>query len=275
VPRFAGRGFATLVLAMIVAVLGGAGSALAATRPTGAWGTTSQNIVRKTVTLSSGRQFDIQYAQPTWRLAPLIVMLPGLNQSSAQLDSAAQADAFGRAHGVTIVYGQPMPASDGLPAWNAGSCCESQGTDDLTYLRDVVTTAEQLTSIDPHRVYIVGMSNGGMMALQALCAEPDLFAAAVSVAGPYLGSTCARPTWLHLAGTADTIVPVRGGRSSVPSVCACLFPATTTEAQRFRGAQVQLVSGANHTWPQATDNTWRFDGMQRAWSYLQPLSLPS
>ena len=106
-----------------------------------------------------------------------------------------------------------------------------------------------------HRVYVVGMSNGGMMALQALCSEPDLFAAAVSVAGPYLGTICPRHTWLHLAGTADTIVPIHGGNSAVASVCTCTFPATTTEAQRFPGAQVRLVTGANHTWPQATDNS--------------------
>lgn len=273
-PRHAGKSVATLLLTLIVTVLVGAGPALAASRPTGRWGTTSQNIVRKTVTLSSGRQFDVQYAQPTWRPEPLIVMLPGLNQTPAQLDSVAQAYAFGRAHGATIAYGQAAPATDGLAAWNAGSCCESQGADDLTYLRDLVATTEQFTSVDPHRVYVVGMSNGGMMALDAVCAEPDVFAAAVSVAGPYLGTTCAHPTWLHLAGTADTIVPVRGGSSSVPSVCACTFPATTTEAQRFHGAQVQLVDGANHTWPEANDSTWKFDGMQRAWAYLQPLSLP-
>jgi predicted peptidase len=116
------------------------------------------------------------------------------------------------------------------------------------------------------------MSNGGMMALDAVCAEPDIFAAAVSVAGPYLGTSCGHPAWLHLAGTADTIVPVRGGRSSVLSLCGCTFPATTTEAQRFHGAQVQLVPGANHTWPQAGDRSWGFDGMARAWTYLQPSS---
>jgi hypothetical protein len=76
---------------MIVAVLAGAGTALAASRPTGPWGTTSQNFVRSTLTLPSGRQFDVQYARPQWRPAPLILMLPGLNETSAQLDSAAQA----------------------------------------------------------------------------------------------------------------------------------------------------------------------------------------
>jgi poly(3-hydroxybutyrate) depolymerase len=269
--RFARRGLIAGLLTLIVTVLAGAGTAMAATRPTGKWGTTSQNIPRRTIMLASGRQFDIQYPQPAWSPKPLIVMLPGLNQTPAQLDAVAQGNAFARTHGVTIAYGYPVAAASGKPAWNAGNCCEHQTADDVTYLSDVVTAAEQITSIDPTRVYVVGMSNGGMMALRALCDRPDIFAAAVSVAGPYLGTTCTRPTWLHLAGTADSIVPVSGGPAPF---CGCTFPATTTEAKRFPGAQVQLVNGANHTWPQVDDHTWRFDGLTRAWTFLQTQTLP-
>lgn len=103
------------------------------------------------------------------------------------------------------------------------------------------------------------------MALTALCAAPDVFAAAVSVAGPFLGSSCARPKWLHLAGAADSIVPVQGGYETF---CSCILPATTTEAQRFPGSTVQISANANHTWPEVGDGSWNFDGITRAWAYL-------
>ena len=84
-------------------------------RPIGPWGTSSQNVVRNTITLRSGRQFDVQYSRPTWRPAPLIVMLPGLNQTPALFEAATQAYAFGRTNGITIAYGYPAPPPAACP----------------------------------------------------------------------------------------------------------------------------------------------------------------
>ena len=135
---------------------------------------------------------------------------------------------------------RPSPLVAGRRAWNAGICCALALRNDVGYLVDVVNAVSQAVPVDATRVYVVGFSNGGMMALRAICSAPDVFAAAGSVSGPFLGTTCARPIWRHIAAAADPIVPVFGGISAaapelgvVRDWCGCTWPATTTEQARY------------------------------------------
>lgn len=173
--------------------------------------------------------------------------------------------------GVTVnevAGGQPATTR----AWNAGPCCGGASGDDVAYLRRVVAAVEGRIPVDRSRVYVLGLSNGGMMATRAICDAPDLFAAAGTVAGPYLGQQCARPVWLHLHGGSDPIVPYTGGRSpGVPSLgiakdwCRCAFPSSQTEAARLHGyVSVTYVPAGLHTWP-TLDGPWRMDGNTVLW----------
>jgi poly(3-hydroxybutyrate) depolymerase len=161
-------------------------------------------------------------------------------------------------------------------AWNAGFCCAGASGDDVSYLRHVVAAAERSTPVDLRRVYVVGLSNGGMMATRAICEAPELFAAAGSVAGPYLGTRCGRPVWLHLHGGNDPVVPFAGGVP--PGVagydvradwCHCRFPASATETARF-GPYVaaRLYPTGTHSWP-TTTGVWHLDGNGALWSMLK------
>jgi poly(3-hydroxybutyrate) depolymerase len=162
-------------------------------------------------------------------------------------------------------------------AWNAGDCCGASNADDVTYLRHVVTAVARQTKIDLRRVYVIGLSNGGMMALRAICDAPTVFAAAGSVAGPYLGTTCARPVWKHLHGALDPVVPYLGGVSPgstflsvTPDWCLCTFPDSTTEPARFSPATVSVTIVANgvHDWPKLHDGAWDLDGNAALWSFV-------
>ncbi len=164
-----------------------------------------------------------------------------------------------------------------LRAWNAGDCCGASTADDVTYLRHVVTAVAKQTKIDLKRVYVIGLSNGGMMALRAICDAPSVFAAAGSVAGPYLGTTCARPIWKHLHGALDPVVPYLGGvppGSTFLSVaqdwCLCSFPNSTTEPARFSPATVSvtIVKNGVHDWPRLKDGAWNLDGNAALWSFI-------
>jgi dienelactone hydrolase len=161
-------------------------------------------------------------------------------------------------------------------AWNAGFCCAGAAGDDVTYLRHVVAAAVRSTRVDMRRIYVVGLSNGGMMAIRAICEAPELFAAAGSVAGPYLGSRCGRPAWLHLHGGSDPVVPFSGGvppgvpgYGVLPDWCHCRFPASATEPARF-GPYVatRFYRAGTHSWP-TPGSVWRLDGNATLWSALK------
>lgn len=224
---------------------------------------------------------------------PLVLALHGLGSTGAAFAQLTGLSAFADQHGFAVAYpdAHPAPHVLGLTrgssansgrAWNAGDCCGDASANDVAYLVDVVAAAAQHTKIDKHRVYVIGLSNGGMMALRAICDAPTVFAAAGSVAGPYLGQTCRRPVWRHLHGGADPVVPFHGGISpgsaylGVPANwCGCSFPDSATEPQRFSKTTVSVVfiNHGLHTWPKPADGSWNLYGNQNLWSYISRYSL--
>jgi len=86
---------------------------------------------------------------------------------------------------------------------------------------------KQYYAVDPKRVFAVGVSNGGFMALGLACAASDVFAGVVSYAGagPTDASKCnpKEPVAiLQIHGTADTTVPYAGG-----TLAASVHPGVT------------------------------------------------
>jgi polyhydroxybutyrate depolymerase len=81
---------------------------------------------------------------------------------------------------------------DGVRTWNAGGggdvacvsgrACE-EDVDDVSYIDTVVAEVSRATLIDPARIYVVGMSNGGAMAHRLACERSTVYAAVASVAG--------------------------------------------------------------------------------------------
>ena len=105
--------------------------------------------------------------------------------------------------------------------WNAGSfpaaAAEAKKPDDIGFLRKVLDDIATVANIDKQRVYVVGMSNGGMMAYRAAAEMSDRFAAMASVTG-----TLVIDSWtpkhpmpvLEIHGTKDGLVPFEGTKKS-------------------------------------------------------------
>jgi poly(3-hydroxybutyrate) depolymerase len=200
---------------------------------------------------------------------PLVVALHGWRNRPAALAASSGLAAFADAHGVLLAYGVGLGGS-----WNAGSCCgpaAATGVDDVAYLADVVAAVTARHLVDRRRVYVLGFSNGGMMAERAACERPDLFAAAGSVAGPLLVD-CASPLpvrFAHIHGLADTTVPYLGGflagaHLELPSTAA--LPGLV--AGQVPGSTVELVpvAGMGHRWP--TLRAHGLDGTATLWALL-------
>ena len=181
-----------------------------------------------------------------------------------------------------------------LLTWNAGSCCgfaSSKDVDDVEYVRQLLDELAQRYRVNPRRVYLAGLSNGGMMCYRLADALSDRIAAIAIVAGTHLGDPPSpeRPVpVLHFHGTKDKLVPFDGGSDfrwspqyGFPGAreCAAMWAeanrceakpqikkledehdndGTTVSIERYApradGAEVVLyvIDGGGHTWPGRT-----------------------
>jgi polyhydroxybutyrate depolymerase len=103
-------------------------------------------------------------------------------------------------------------------SWNAGGCCRTAttlGMDDVSFLEALVSDMKLRPEVDADSVFMAGDSNGGMMAYRYACTNPSTVVSIASVNGTNV-SDCdptAGTDVLHIAGTADQVVPYEGGRS--------------------------------------------------------------
>jgi len=151
--------------------------------------------------------------------APLILALHGGGGNPEQFASAS---GLARA-AVRAGYAVAFPAGTGrradrLLTWNGGYCCGSaarRGVDDMGFLKQVIADAAGRFGVDGSAVYLTGMSNGAIMAETFAASNPDRVRAVAGVAGTMDTSrTRVRgpvPV-LIVHGTADTMVPYRGGQ---------------------------------------------------------------
>lgn len=230
---------------------------------------------------------------PDLEPVPLVLVLHGLYNDAQTADAASGFDEIADSEKVAVVYPYGLNGS-----WNAGTCCgasSAKGVDDVGFLAHLVQLVSAVRPIDSSRVYIAGFSNGGMMAVKAGCARPDVFAAAASVAGT-LQASCAgdgRFSALFLNGTSDRTVPFDGMRYSrflgtqltpVPRAAAvvasrdgCRLRTASRLGQvtrtRFSGCdagtavEMYAVAGMGHTWPRSDKQG--VDGGRIVWDFLR------
>jgi polyhydroxybutyrate depolymerase len=142
----------------------------------------------------------------------LIVVLHGGFGNGAIAARTGRWDAAAERHGYVAVYPEGLTRS-----WNAGGCCGPAMRNDVDDVGFVVALTEQLVDeldVDPDRVFVTGISNGGMMSYRLACEASDTFAAAAPVAATLVVDGC-RPSQpvslLHIHGLADRNVPFDGG----------------------------------------------------------------
>ena len=156
--------------------------------------------------------------------APLLLVLHGSSLDGAKMRgwTGYEFDQQADQHGFAVVY------PDGYQGnWND---CRTEVTfparqeniDDMGFLRALIKRMQQQHGIDPARVYLFGLSNGGQMAFRVALEAPDLVAGiavagsnlftAATLACPLTGPT---PPVLLIAGMADPISPYAGGRVTI------------------------------------------------------------
>jgi len=169
------------------------------------------------------------------RPAMLVISLHGFSSRPEGQEFFAGWEEIADREGFLLVY----PQGTRFPLrWNASSVPGPDAADDLQFIHDLLADMAGMFAIDPARIYVNGMSNGGAMAHRLACEMADVFAAAGVVAGPILSSPggCqpARPVPIvGFYGTEDPIVAYEGG---------VLSEAAARRMYRLDGGLARLLS---------------------------------
>ena len=219
-------------------------------------------------------------AKPT----PVVVVLHGAGTNGKIMEHFCGMTEQSDKSGFIVVYPNGTGTGKTFLTWNAGDFPPALGKrpDDIAYLNKVLDDLQTAVKVDAKRVYVAGMSNGGMMAYRCGHEMSARVAAIASVTG-----TIVVKDWqpkhpmpvLQIHGTKDSLVPFEGTKDKFlkfPSIesgmkiCAkfngCDPEPKITELPKTKdkyrvekhdfgkgknGAEVVLyvVEDGGHTWP--------------------------
>ncbi|HXY94570.1 MAG TPA: PHB depolymerase family esterase, partial [Acidimicrobiia bacterium] len=120
----------------------------------------------------------------------LVIVLHGAGATAKEVERRYHWDPLADREGFAVAYPQAI-----LRRW------DETGTGDVDFLRTLITDVSARTPIDPARVYVTGISNGGVMTYRAGCA----LAGTVAAIGPVAA-------WFPdcLPATAVSVIHIHG-----------------------------------------------------------------
>lgn len=147
-------------------------------------------------------------------LLPLVFMLHGGAGSPETYMELTSFNDKAREEGFYVIYpgGTGLRSRiDNILTWNAGHCCGAalrNNHDDVGFFRDMIALVTDELAIDTNRIYVAGLSNGGMMAYRLAAELSDLFAAAAVSSGSIGGYLPRDPDTLIMPPQPENAVPI-------------------------------------------------------------------
>ncbi|MBW6473769.1 MAG: hypothetical protein K0B14_11625 [Anaerolineaceae bacterium] len=207
---------------------------------------------------------------------PLVISIHGFAEWPAHQMNLSHWNELADEGNFIVVY----PRGSGFPLrWRTNGLGESLL--DVQFIADLIDSLEEDYNIDPRRIYVNGLSNGGGMSFQLACKLSDRIAAFGGVSGAYVlaWQDChpERPLpAIIFHGTADPIVPFEGGPSEsfnvpFPNIqewvkqlagkngcdpqAVEIFQQGEVSGQGFRNCDLQadvdfyIIDAGGHSWP--------------------------
>jgi polyhydroxybutyrate depolymerase len=150
------------------------------------------------------------------RPLPLVLVLHGGGQRAESAERMSAMSAKADRENFFVAYPSGTGRSSRVPTWNSGNCCGyamENKVDDVAFLRALINKLEDDYSVDPRRIFVTGISNGGMMSYRIGCELADQIAAIAPVEGAQ--NIDCRPSGpvsvIVFHGTKDRLVPFHGG----------------------------------------------------------------
>jgi len=164
-------------------------------------------------------------APPVDHGIPLVILLHGHGGSAKQLLGHGLGAAplsewleIAAHDSMVVIAAEGAKGSDDKQGWNdcRADASSNPPTDDVGFIAALIDRAVAQNHVDPQRVYVMGMSNGGFMTFRLGIELPDRIAAIATVGATMAAkSECPAPKKklpvLMINGDADPLVPYRGG----------------------------------------------------------------
>ena len=160
---------------------------------------------------------------------PVVLALHGAFSTARKFEAESGLSLLADREGFLVVYPQGIGLGDLFRHWNSGHCCgkaRKLNLDDVGFALAAVDDVARRNPVDRARLYVVGHSNGGMLAYRIAAERPEVVAAVAAVSATIGGVPAAdEPEWtiprpkhsvpvLALHGRADENVPYGGGRAA-------------------------------------------------------------
>lgn len=188
--------------------------------------------------------------------APLVVVMHGSGENGLQMrvETGYGFDRLADAHGFAVAYPNAFEGD-----WETCSIVGTLGTiglhiDDVRFLTRMVDTLISKVGVDPHRVFAVGGSRGGSMALRLALEAPSRFraVAAVSANVPAPENFRCKPAGpgasvMIMNGTEDPLMPFGGGEVSLFGLFYRNGKVRPSRASGQYFADLNAIAGTPHT----------------------------
>jgi predicted esterase len=159
--------------------------------------------------VSGGEEREVEIVLPdghsTGESWPLLLALHGIGSDIDAMVDGSDLREEAQARGLILVAPQAMDRG-GTAAWDPVG---APGVNlDVVLVDDLITCVSAQYGVDPERVYITGMSLGGLMTGTLISTRSDVFAAAMPFSGGFMtqpsADTVTIPTLVSWGGEDDT-----------------------------------------------------------------------
>jgi len=158
------------------------------------------------------RPYCVHVPAPPTAGLPVVLLVHGYTSSGEELARYLDLDAAVERRRFILVKPNGRADSSGELYWQRAPM--ASGRDDVEYLTAVIDDVVKAFGADSSRVFVIGHSNGALMANRLACERSARIAAFVSLAGTVEASSChpAQPvSVLTVHGTKDKYVLYEGG----------------------------------------------------------------
>ena len=150
---------------------------------------------------------------------PLVLLLHGGGGNGNTLIEAAVWKDKALAEGFIAVFPNGTGRRDNRYTWNAGGCCAyamTSGADDIGFMDDLLDEITANYPVDENRIYMAGISNGGMMTYRTAGMLSERLAGIATVVGAMFDDQpvpVSPVPILAINSRQDGVLPYEGGKS--------------------------------------------------------------